>query len=142
MGISTSGNSKNVLNATVVARALGYKGVGLSGRKGGDLAELSDVVVKVPEVETYMIQELHLPIYHCWCLMLGREILWSKLIRIIVGEKMVGVCIKYFHENNGGMLQAFATIKMLESRNIDYELYNIKKKLSFIEKNQINTSII
>ena len=73
LGISTSGNSKNVLNATVVARALGIKVVGLSGRKGGDLAELSDVVVKVPEVETYMIQELHLPIYHCWCLMLEEK---------------------------------------------------------------------
>lgn len=70
LGISTSGNSKNVLSATVVARALGIKVIGLTGAKGGELAEVADVAVKVPETETYMIQELHLPIYHCWCLML------------------------------------------------------------------------
>lgn len=70
LGISTSGNSKNVMNATVVARASGIKVIGLTGAKGGELAEVSDVAVKVPETETYMIQELHLPIYHCWCLML------------------------------------------------------------------------
>ena len=70
LGISTSGNSENVMRATVVARALGMKVVGLTGANGGKLAEVADVVVKVPEVETYMIQELHLPIYHCWCLML------------------------------------------------------------------------
>lgn len=70
LGISTSGNSKNVMNATVVARALGIKVIGLTGTGGGKLAEVADVAVKVPETETYMIQELHLPIYHCWCLML------------------------------------------------------------------------
>lgn len=70
LGISTSGNSKNVMSATVVARALGIKVVGLTGAMGGELASVADVVVKVPETETYMIQELHLPIYHCWCLML------------------------------------------------------------------------
>lgn len=70
IGISTSGNSKNVMNATVVARALGIKVIGLTGAAGGELAGVSDVAVKAPETETYMIQELHLPIYHCWCLML------------------------------------------------------------------------
>lgn len=70
LSISTSGNSKNIMNATVVARASGIKVIGLTGAKGGELATVSDVVVKVPETETYMIQELHLPIYHCWCLML------------------------------------------------------------------------
>lgn len=70
LAISTSGNSKNVMYATIVARALGIKVIGLTGAKGGELAEVADVTVKVPEVETYMIQELHLPIYHCWCLML------------------------------------------------------------------------
>ena len=69
LGISTSGNSKNVLPATVVARALGIKVIGLTGAKGGELAEVADVAVKAPETETYMVQELHLPIYHCWCLM-------------------------------------------------------------------------
>lgn len=70
LGISTSGNSKNVMAATVVARALGIKVIGLTGESGGELAQVADVAVKVPEIETYMIQELHLPIYHCWCLML------------------------------------------------------------------------
>ena len=70
LGISTSGNSENVMRATVVARALGMKVVGLTGQKGGELATVADVIVKVPETETYMIQELHLPIYHCWCMML------------------------------------------------------------------------
>lgn len=70
LGISTSGNSKNVMSATVVARALGIKVIGLTGAKGGELAKAADVAVKVPQTETYMIQELHLPVYHCWCLML------------------------------------------------------------------------
>lgn len=70
LGISTSGNSKNVMSATVVARALGIKVIGLTGAGGGELAGVADVCVKAPETETYMIQELHLPIYHCWCLML------------------------------------------------------------------------
>lgn len=70
LGISTSGNSKNVMNATVVARALGLQVLGLTGKSGGELKDVSNICVKVPEIETYMIQELHLPIYHCWCLML------------------------------------------------------------------------
>lgn len=70
LGISTSGNSANILNAAVVARAIGIKVLGLTGRDGGKLAEMSDVSVIVPEKETYLIQELHLPIYHCWCMML------------------------------------------------------------------------
>lgn len=70
LGISTSGNSKNVISATVVARALGIKVISLTGARGGELADIADVSVKVPQRETYMIQELHLPVYHCWCLML------------------------------------------------------------------------
>lgn len=70
LGISTSGNSKNVMSATVVARALGIKVIGLTGKSGGELAEVADVAIRVPEDETYMIQELHLPVYHCLCLML------------------------------------------------------------------------
>lgn len=73
LGISTSGNSKNVMSATVVARAMGIKVIGLTGANGGELATVADVAVKVPETETYMIQELHLPIYHCWCLMLEEK---------------------------------------------------------------------
>lgn len=70
LGISTSGNSKNIINAAIVAKAMGIKVVGLTGEHGGELNQIADVTVKVPEKETYMIQELHLPIYHCWCMML------------------------------------------------------------------------
>ncbi len=70
LGISTSGNSKNVISAAVVARALGVKVVGLTGAGGGKLAEAADVAIRVPSTETYMIQEYHLPVYHCLCLML------------------------------------------------------------------------
>lgn len=69
-GISTSGNSENIINASVVAKAMGIKVAGLTGIKGGKLAQVADVVIKVPETETYMVQELHLPVYHCLCLML------------------------------------------------------------------------
>ena len=70
LAISTSGNSENILNAAVVAKALGMKVIGLTGKTGGELAHFADVAVKVPETETYKIQELHLPIYHWWCMML------------------------------------------------------------------------
>ena len=70
MGISTSGNSKNVLFAATVAKAKGMKVVGLTGAKDSRLSAMSDVCIQVPETETYKIQELHLPVYHCLCLML------------------------------------------------------------------------
>lgn len=73
LGISTSGNSKNVLSATVVARALGIKIIGLTGKNGGELAKIANVSIRVPETETFMIQELHLPVYHCLCLMLEQH---------------------------------------------------------------------
>lgn len=70
LGISTSGNSKNVLYAATVAKAKGIKVIGLTGAKNSKLEEIADVCVKAPQTRTYMIQEYHLPIYHCWCLML------------------------------------------------------------------------
>ncbi len=73
LGISTSGNSENIINAAVVAKAVGIKVVGLTGVSGGKLAAFSDALVCVPESETYKIQELHLPIYHCWCMMLEEK---------------------------------------------------------------------
>lgn len=69
-GITTSGNSKNILYANAVARAKGLKTIALTGKDGGKIRELVDVAIIVPETETYKIQELHLPIYHCLCLML------------------------------------------------------------------------
>lgn len=70
LGITTSGNSKNVIYAALVAKAKGMKIIGLTGERKGKLDEYADVVIKVPNTETYMIQELHLPVYHCLCLML------------------------------------------------------------------------
>lgn len=73
LGISTSGNSKNVLYAATTAHAKGMKVIGLTGAKSSKLEQMSDVCIKVPQTETYMIQELHLPVYHCLCLMLEDE---------------------------------------------------------------------
>lgn len=70
LGISTSGNSQNVLYAATVAKAKGMKVIGLTGQKDSKLAKMADVCIKAPQTETYMIQEYHLPIYHCLCLML------------------------------------------------------------------------
>lgn len=70
LGISTSGNSKNMLFVATTAHAKGMKVIGLTGAKDSRLMDMSDVCIKAPQTETYMIQELHLPIYHCLCLML------------------------------------------------------------------------
>ena len=63
-------SGENVVKAAVVAKAMGINVVGLTGAKGGKIADLADVTIKVPETETYMVQEFHLPVYHCLCLML------------------------------------------------------------------------
>lgn len=70
LAISTSGNSKNILYACTVAKAKGMKVIGLIGKNGGKLKDMSDVAIVVPEEETYKIQELHLPVYHWICLAL------------------------------------------------------------------------
>jgi D-sedoheptulose 7-phosphate isomerase len=64
LAISTSGTSKNICNAVVVAKAFGLKSIALTGRSGGDLAPLADVAIKVPSGNVAEIQELHLPVYH------------------------------------------------------------------------------
>lgn len=73
LGISTSGNSKNVLYAAITAKSKGLKVIGLTGIGGGELVNIADVTIRVPVKETFMVQELHLPIYHCLCLMLENE---------------------------------------------------------------------
>ena len=73
LGISTSGNSKNVLYAAVNAKAKGLKVIGLTGSKENKLMKFADVCIRVPETETYKIQEYHLPVYHCLCLMLEEK---------------------------------------------------------------------
>lgn len=72
--LSTSGNSKNVLYASLVARYLGMSVIGMTGRGGGELKQYADCTISVPKDSTYEIQELHLPVYHALCAMLEQEI--------------------------------------------------------------------
>lgn len=67
LGISTSGNSKNVVLAVACAKAMGLPTIGLCGKSGGKLANLCDIAICVPETETFRVQELHLPVYHAIC---------------------------------------------------------------------------
>ena len=100
LGISTSGNSQNILNAVVAAKALDIKVIGLTGADGGELAKTADVAVKVPETEAHIIQEQYLSIYRNWCLMLEdpslgvKEKAPQKSIEygdfILMGDKMTG----------------------------------------------------
>jgi D-sedoheptulose 7-phosphate isomerase len=69
LGISTSGNAKNVIYAAIAAKAKDMDVIALTGGSGGQLSRLADISIIVPETETYKIQELHLPIYHALCLM-------------------------------------------------------------------------
>lgn len=70
MGISTSGNAENLLYASVAAKAKGMRIIGFTGSTGGQIKKYADILINVPEIEAYKVQELQLPIYHCWCLML------------------------------------------------------------------------
>lgn len=74
IAISTSGNAKNVLCAAELARAMGVNILSLTGAGGGALAGVATVALRAPEKETYLIQELHLPIYHCLCAEVERRI--------------------------------------------------------------------
>ena len=73
IAISTSGNSKNVVNAVEVAKALGVKAIALTGKTGGMLKNMADVTICAPSTETYKIQEYHLPIYHYLCARVENE---------------------------------------------------------------------
>jgi D-sedoheptulose 7-phosphate isomerase len=70
LGISTSGNAKNIVYAMMTAKAKNIKTIALTGGSGGTIANIADVAIVVPETETYKIQELHLPVYHALCLMI------------------------------------------------------------------------
>lgn len=74
MGISTSGNSKNVVAALKTASAIGLKTIGLTGNRGCAMDEICNVVIKVPETETFKVQEYHLPVYHYLCAELERRL--------------------------------------------------------------------
>ncbi|MCL4112844.1 UNVERIFIED_CONTAM: hypothetical protein GTU68_005529 [Idotea baltica] len=69
LAISTSGNSKNVVDACITAKAMGIKVIGLLGETGGKVKELCDVAICVPATNTAKVQEYHLPIYHALCIM-------------------------------------------------------------------------
>jgi D-sedoheptulose 7-phosphate isomerase len=70
IGISTSGNSQNVINAVKVAKAFNLKTIALTGENGGEVGNISDIVIKAPASRTYKIQEYHLSIYHALCSMI------------------------------------------------------------------------
>jgi D-sedoheptulose 7-phosphate isomerase len=70
LAISTSGNSKNILNAVEAANAKGLRTIGLTGQSGGKLKDSAEVCIRAPSVRVDEVQECHLPIYHCLCLML------------------------------------------------------------------------
>ena len=77
LGISTSGNSRNVINAINAAKGRRALAIGLTGTDGGQMKSLCDCCICVPETETYRIQELHIPVYHAICLVL-EEHFWGK----------------------------------------------------------------
>ena len=74
IAISTSGNSKNCVRAAEAAKALGIKTIALTGAKESKLSALCDVSVRVPETETFKVQEYHLPVYHYLCAAMEEEI--------------------------------------------------------------------
>ena len=67
LGLSTSGNSKNVVAALKVAKAMGITTVAMTGESGGEMKNIADITLAVPEHETYKVQQLHLPAYHAIC---------------------------------------------------------------------------
>jgi D-sedoheptulose 7-phosphate isomerase len=73
IALSTSGNSKNVLNAVKIAKTFGIATIGFSGGQGGKMMELCDATIVVPAAATYRVQEYHLPVYHALCSMIEAE---------------------------------------------------------------------
>lgn len=73
IGISTSGNSGSVINALKIAGAFGMRTIGLTGNRNGAMQKFCDISIKVPQSETYLVQELHLPVYHTLCAMIEQE---------------------------------------------------------------------
>lgn len=79
IAISTSGNSRNIINAIKISRAKGMKSISLTGKTGGEIKKLSDIAICVPDSQTDRIQELHRPVYHALCAMLEAEFFSSTL---------------------------------------------------------------
>ena len=97
--ISTSGNSMNCVNAARVAKAKGLRVVALTGASGGVLAEIADVCVRVPETETFKVQELHLPVYHALCAALEAEL----FVEETAARQQVRVQIVHGHRVASGL---------------------------------------
>lgn len=74
LAISTSGNSPNCVYAAQVAKAKGGVAIALTGASPSKLSQVCDISIRVPEAETFKIQELHLPVYHALCAMLEEEL--------------------------------------------------------------------
>ncbi len=81
LGISTSGNAENIRLAMIAAKSFGIGTVLLTGCKPGKCVPYSDIVIGVPERETYKIQELHLPVYHALCLMVEKHVFGGESSR-------------------------------------------------------------
>lgn len=73
LGITTSGNSSNVIHAVEVAQFKKMVTIALTGRDGGQIKDMADIAIIVPEKETYRIQEYHLPVYHALCAAVENE---------------------------------------------------------------------
>lgn len=78
IAISTSGNSKNVIYAAQMAKVQGMKVISLTGSKGGNIKEITDILINVPSDETYIIQEYHLPVYHAMCAAVENEMFYKE----------------------------------------------------------------
>jgi D-sedoheptulose 7-phosphate isomerase len=74
IGLSTSGNSKNVIDAMIVAKAKGLKTIGMTGETGGKMKDWCNILINVPETRTAYVQEFHLPVYHAICMIIEKEI--------------------------------------------------------------------
>jgi D-sedoheptulose 7-phosphate isomerase len=82
LGLSTSGNSANVLNALRVGRALGLRTLGFSGGAGGAMPGLCAVLVCVPADVTSEVQELHQALYHALCAQLEERFFWAMTVQV------------------------------------------------------------
>lgn len=78
IGISSSGNSQNVVDACMVAKAMNIKVIALTGEAGGKMRDYCDILINVPGKRTFMVQELHFPVYHVLCLVVENHFFGSK----------------------------------------------------------------
>ena len=74
IALSTSGDSADCVAAAEVMKAVGGKVIAFTGEAESRLSEVCDVTIRVPETETYKVQELHLPVYHALCAMIEEEL--------------------------------------------------------------------